>query len=192
MNKTKTLNTIQTLSKIGKILCKIIFIFCLIGFIGCIVGIIGLALIPNGLNIGGTTIHGIVEKSPEISLSTCYTAMAAGVVLCAGEAVLCKIAEHYFKNELEAGTPFTFEGAKELIRLGIFTICIPIATSIISGIVCAVMTAVFGKVYDFEFGKFISIGLGIMFIISGLLCRYGAEIQAKDSHKDDINEGEQK
>lgn len=180
MNKTKTLNTIQTLSKIGKILCKIIYIFCLIGFIGCIVGIIGLAVIPNGFKIGTTTIHGIVEKSPEISLGTCYTAMAVGIVLCAGEAVLCKIAEHYFKNELKAETPFTFEGAKELIRLGIFTICIPIGTSIISGIVYAVMSTAFGNVNNIDFGNYISIGLGVMFIIAGLLCRHGAEISGKD------------
>ena len=39
-----TLKTIQTLSKIGKIISKIIFICCVVGFCGCIVGIVSLAI----------------------------------------------------------------------------------------------------------------------------------------------------
>ena len=40
----KTLNIIQRLSRIGRILSKIIFIFCIIGFCGCIVGILSMAI----------------------------------------------------------------------------------------------------------------------------------------------------
>ncbi len=172
----KTLKTIQTLSKIGKIISRIIFIFCLIGGIGCIVGIISLAVIPDGFRLGGVTIHSMIEKNAEISMGTCYTAMAVGIVFCAGEAVLCKIAENYFKNELAAGTPFTFDGAKELMRLGICTICIPIGTAVISGIVYGIMSSVFSGVADYNISNFTSVGLGVMFIIMSLLCRYGAEI----------------
>lgn len=172
----KTLKTIQTLSKIGKIISRIIFIFCLIGGIGCIVGIISLAVIPDGFRLGGVTIHSMIEKNAEISMGTCYTAMAVGIVFCAGEAVLCKIAENYFKNEFAAGTPFTFDGAKELMRLGICTICIPIGTAVISGIVYGIISSVFSGVADYNISNFTSVGLGVMFIIMSLLCRYGAEI----------------
>ncbi len=37
-----TLKTIQTLSKIGRILSKTVYICCVVGFCGCIVGIISL------------------------------------------------------------------------------------------------------------------------------------------------------
>ncbi|MBR2279484.1 MAG: hypothetical protein IJ903_00955 [Ruminococcus sp.] len=177
----KTLNTLQTISKIAKLLSTIIFIFCVIGFVGCIVGIISLAYIPEGLKLGGTTIKGLVEPSPKTNLGNYYTIMAAGAVLCAGEAVLCKLAQRYFKHELEAGTPFTYEGAKELIRLGIFTICIPIATAIITGIVYGIMTSVFGVTPNLNLNNFVSIGLGVMLIIAGLLCRHGAEVSDKDA-----------
>ncbi|MBR1732021.1 MAG: hypothetical protein IJ725_06280 [Ruminococcus sp.] len=173
----KTLKTIQKLAKVGKVFCTIIFILSLVGGIGCIVGIIGLAVIPDGLKIGDITIHSIIEKQADISLGTCYTSMAVGVVLCAGEAVLCKIAERYFKNELAAGTPFTLDGAKELMRLGILTICIPIGTIIISGIVYGVMSQIFGGVADYDINNYTSVGLGVMFIVMSLLCRYGAENQ---------------
>ncbi|MBQ7714987.1 MAG: hypothetical protein IJT70_03850 [Clostridia bacterium] len=172
----KTLNTIQKLSKLGKILSKIIFVFCLVGGILCVVGIIGLALIPDGIKLGGVTIRGLIEKNADISVGTCYAAMAVGIVFCAGEAVLCKFAERYFKNELKAGTPFTFDGAKELMRLGILTICIPVGTTIIAEIVYQIMKHSFSDVVGFDLGGSISVGLGIMFIVTSLICRHGAEI----------------
>ena len=178
----KTLETIQTLSRIGKILCTILFVFCLVGGIGCAVGIICLAIIPDGFQIGDMTIYGIIEQSAEVSLGTCYAAMATGIVLCAGEAVLCRIAKAYFEHELAAGTPFTSEGAAELKRLGIYTICIPIGTQIVAVIVHAIFELLMKDVQTTDLTAFGSgsIGLGIMFLIIGLLCRYGAETALQD------------
>ena len=179
----KTLNTIQKLSKVGKILCRIIFIFCLVGAIGCAVGIIGLAAVPGTLQIGGVTIHGLIEENAEVSVGTCYAAMATGLILCAGEAVLCKLAGKYFEGELAAGTPFTFEGAKEMIRLGVYTICIPIGTGMVASIVYAVLKLALADVAPLDWSAFGSgsLGLGIMFIISGLLCRHGAEVKEENA-----------
>ena len=160
----KTLNTIQTLSKVGKVLCRIIFVFCLVGFIGSIVGIICLACIPEGIRIGGVTIKGLIEQSAEISMGTCYASMAVAIVLCAGEKYLSESA-------------IFIDGAKELIRLGIWTICIPIITAVIAAVVYAVMEHVFTDVSAMDIGGSVSVGLGVMFIISGLLCRYGAGLR---------------
>ncbi len=179
----KTLRTIQTLSKVGKILCKIIFIFSLIGGIGCILGIVGMAGIPQGFKIGGVTIQNMIETSAEISIGSYYAAMGAGIVLCSGEAVICKIAEQYFKKELEAGTPFTLDGAKRMLRLGIYTICIPIGTTALSAMIYEIMKHVFNDVADKDFSNSVSVGLGIMFIITGLLCRCGAELMGEKEEK---------
>ena len=110
--------------------------------------------------------------------------MAVGAIICAGEAVLCRIAGRYFKNELEAGTPFTFDGAKELLRLGIYTICIPVVTVVASEIVYQVMKHFLSNVDKLEIGNAVSVELGVMFIIMSLLCKYGAEI-AKDNKEND-------
>ena len=87
------LKTIQTLSKIGKILSKIIFIFCIVGFCVCIVGIASLLLGVEAVKIGGTTIHSIIEANAEMNLQTMYATMAVGLVFCAAEAVLSRFAE---------------------------------------------------------------------------------------------------
>jgi len=172
----KTLKSIQTLAKIGKIFSKIIFIFSLIGGIGCIAGIISLALIPEGFKIGSVTIRGLIEKSADISVGTLYAAMATGIVLCAGEAVISKLAERYFKHETEDGTPFTRGGAKELMRLGICTICIPLGTSVIANIVFQIMKTSLAGVAELDLGYTASVGLGVMFIVTSLICKYGAEM----------------
>ena len=174
----KTLRTIQILSKVGKILSKIVFILSLVGGIGCAVGIAVLAVAPEGLKLGGVTLHSMIEKSDMITLGICYAAMATGMVFCAGEAVLAKIAERYFGNELAAGTPFTADGAKELTRLGICAICIPIVSEIVAEIVFQIMKHGFDDIANFETGDPTSIGLGIALILAGLLCKYGAELSA--------------
>lgn len=181
----KTLNTIQTLAKIGKIFSKIIFILSLVGAIGCTVGIVTLAILPDGLKIGGVTLHSIIEKSDGITVGTCFAAMAVGIVFCIGEAVLAKISERYFKNELASGTPFTFAGAKELTRFGICAICIPIVTRIVAEITYHIMNFAFDGVTEFDLDDPSSIGFGIALIIGGLLCKYGAELTT--SGKDDTD-----
>ena len=172
----KTLNIIQRLSMIGKILSKIMFIFCIIGFCGCIVGILSMSLGAPTLKIGGVTLESILNTEADVTVGTVYAAMAAGMILCAGEAVLSKFAEHYFKRELADGTPFDLGGAKELMRLGILAICIPIGTQIIAEIVYAVMEQTLHGVARLQFDHSSSVTLGVMFIVLSLICRYGTEL----------------
>ena len=177
----KTLKALQIIAKIGRILSTIVFVFCIVGACFCILGILGLAIIPNGLQIGGTTIHGLAEQKAGWNLATCCMAMSQGLVLCAGEAVVAKFAERYFKNELAAGTPFTFDGAKELMRLGILAICIPIGTSIVTGIIYLIFKAVAKDIAETDFTTGASIGVGVMMAVGSLLCRHGAEVSGTSS-----------
>ena len=171
----KTLNIIQKLSKIGNVLSKIMFIFCIVGFCGCIVGIFSMALGAETLEFG-VTLESILNTEAEVTIGTVYAAMAAGIILCAGEAVLAKFAEHYFKHELADGTPFNLEGAKEMQRLGILTICIPIGAQIIAEIVYAVMEQTVQGVAPLRLDSASSVALGVMFIVMSLICRYGADM----------------
>lgn len=179
----KTLKTIQTISKVAKVISKIVFILCIIGCAGCILGIVSLAVIPDGFKVGEVTLHSIIEDNAEMNMGTMYTSMAMAIFICAGEAVLAKFAELYFKNELKAGTPFTLDGAKELMRLGILTVCIPIGAQIIAGIVGSIMVTLFNDAVKNSFELSGSVGLGVMFIVMSLLCRYGAEITGHRSEE---------
>ena len=171
----KTLKTIQTLAKIGKILSKIIFVCCIVGFCGCIVGIVSLALGAETFQLGGVTIHSMIEHEAGMNLPSLYASMAVGLLFCAAEAILSKFAEVYFKHELADGEPFTLRGAKELLRLGILTIAIPLGTVIVCSIGLAIAENRFPGIEKISIGEFSSVGLGVMMIVLSLFCRYGAE-----------------
>lgn len=173
----KTLNTIQTLSKIGKILSKIVFICCIIGTVGCIVGMILLPFADTGVfKIGGMTIHGALVNRAGMEFNALYPLMVGAMILCIGQAVTAKFAEIYFAHELADGTPFTLNGAGELLRLGILTICVPLGALILSQIVSGIMAEFIGcgDFFNPEGGD--SVALGVTFLLTSLLCRYGAEL----------------
>ena len=172
----KTLITIQTLAKIGKAFSKIIYVCCIVGFCCCIVGIVSLAIGAETFKLGGVTVHSMIENKAGMNLPTLYASMAVGLLFCASEAVLCKFAEIYFKNELADGNPFTLRGAKELMRLGILTVAIPLGTVIICSIGVSIADNVYPGIDKLSIGEFSSVGLGIMMIVLSLFCRYGAEL----------------
>ncbi len=178
----KSLDTIQKLYKIGRVLSKIAFIFSVVGFGGCIAGLLSLSF-GNGnlIKIGGVTLHGLISEEYGFNIKSISAALTGWMIVCAGEAVLARFAEGYFKNELKAGTPFTLTGAKELMRLGILTLAVPTgcaaAGSIVEGIIAGFMVVEKTEAMDMYFSNEASIALGIMFILGSLLCRYGAELR---------------
>lgn len=176
----KTLNTIQILSKIGKILSKIIYICCIIGTVGCAIGMASLPFADTGvLKIGGVTIYGLIVNRAGIDLNSLYSLMTGAMIVCIGQAVTAKFAEGYFAHELTAGTPFTLSGAKELFRLGIVTICVPLGSLILAQIISAIVAELIGCGEAFKLDGGDSVALGVMFIFMSLLCRYGAELQTQ-------------
>ena len=174
--ESKTLNTIQTVAKIGKILSTIAYVFCLVGGICCIVGIACVG-IPGSIKIGGVTIHSMIDNLQGLSLETCYTAMAMGLIVCASICVVAKMSERYFKNELAAGTPFTAEGASELLRLGICTICIPLGAIVAAEACNAIASHCLANVAEINIDGGAPIVLGVAFIIMSLVCKSGTEMQ---------------
>lgn len=177
----KSLEVIQTLSKIGRVLSKIAFIFSVIGFCGCIAGVLGMCFGADGIiKIGGVTLHGLIAEEYGYNIKSITALLFGWLVVCAGEAVLSKFAEVYFKNELKAKTPFTLAGAKELLRLGILTIAIPVgctaAGSVVRGIAIGFLKVEKAAALDMCFDNTASVVLGVMFIVGALLCRYGAAV----------------
>ena len=64
----ESLKTIQKISKLGKIVSKIIYIFCIVGLILCIIGGLGLTFIPDNLEIANLKIHGLIESNFDFSI----------------------------------------------------------------------------------------------------------------------------
>ena len=177
----KTLNTIQKLAKLGKILSKIVYILSMIGAIGAGVGVALMATMgedaiaksKESLMQAGE--KSAIEQLEKMDVPFLIVIMCVSVAFCVAEAVISKFAEKYFTNELADGTPFTLRGAKELMRLGIIYIAVNLGVSIVAGTVYAIFSKTIETADKTEFHG-LSIGLGITFIIVSVICRYGAEL----------------
>ena len=171
------LNTIQTLSKIAKVVSNVIFVCAIVGACLSAAGILSLAFGLEGFKLGGVTITSILQDKAALSEGTLYARMAESIIYCIVYGVLSKVSMNYFKRELADGTPFTVDGAKALLRLGILSICIPLAGQILYAIAQSILTKALPDVAPSETDTIGSVSIGIALIVISLLCRYGAELR---------------
>ena len=173
----KTLNVIQTLSKIAKVFSTIIFVCAIVGLCLCAVAACSLALGFEGIKIGGVTVESMMPYVSSLPKATRFAITAQGALFCVAAIILSKFAMRYFKRELADGTPFTLDGAKELLRLGILSICIPLAAQILASILLSVVGKTAADVSLPETDGFGSVAIGVALIVMSLLCKYGAQLQ---------------
>lgn len=172
--ESKTLTTIQTLMKVGRILSGIAYVCSLVGGILCIVGLVT-AGAPRSIVLGGVTIHTLIASLDNLNLGAFYSTAVTALFACISTCILAKLASRYFNHELTAGTPFTIEGARELLRLGICIICVPLAAIIIAKICCATIGVLFPGEAIIDFNAEAPVLLGVVIIVMSLFCKYGAE-----------------
>lgn len=185
-----TLKTIQIFSKVGKIISKVIFILCVVFGAICLVAVFS-ALTGIGageiFKIGGMSVVGLIGNETGRNIEEISADMISGLFALASNAVLAKFYEKYFVNELASGTPFTFEGAKEMLRLGILTIAVPIASIVSSEIILAVLKNFWGVAENSELRADVSVSLGIALIALSFVFKYGAEL-IENNNKPEITE----
>ena len=112
----KHLKTIQTIVKIAKVLATIVFVLSIIGACGCIIALAALGF------VGNSDIMDIWYKETQTDLALLIFEAISGFVWCVSEIIISYMAMNYCKRELEDGTPFTYDGASKMLRLGIFAI----------------------------------------------------------------------
>lgn len=170
------MKTLNTLAKIGRVLSKIVFICCIVGVAGCLVGIVSLAVLPEeSFKLGGVSIHGLIEQSADMTMTTLYGTIVAGLLLCAAEGVVARFGVAYFETQLAAGTPFTLAGAKELMRLGILAIAVPYGTALAVSIAWGIAQAFVAGLGELSMNADTSWTLGALLIVGSVLCRAAAE-----------------
>ncbi len=178
---TKTLKTIQTISKVGKILSKIAFICGIVSFALCFFGLISLGLGAETLKIGGVTVHSIIEENAGLSTAAIYVSIAVAMVTVAADTVIAKLFERYFALELSDGTPFTFNGAKRLQKLGIFLIIIPLIANIIASTIYSIGLETVTDLQSMNLDYTGGIGMGLALLFVSLIFKYGAELNTQKS-----------
>ncbi|HCQ73824.1 MAG TPA: hypothetical protein DIT84_03370 [Clostridiales bacterium] len=175
---SKSLKTVQTVCKVCKVLAEIAFVMFVV-----IVALMLAATIFTGtgkldalVSSGGVVLDDMLQQTG-VTQEYVTAVLVCMTIIIAAEAVVAKFINVYFKHELKAGTPFTFEGAKEMLRLGIITIAVPVGASLVATIVFGIMAA--GSGLDSEFNFEISLGMGLMFLALSPLLKHGTELRLR-------------
>lgn len=171
-----SLNIIQKLSKVACVLSYIVYVSTIIGIIGCAVGAVILFGAGEYLKFGGESLNALIKAHSDMSVPALYAVMLGGAVSCVGQLIVSKMACGYFKGELEAGTPFTLDGASQLMKLGISVIWIPTAATLASQIVHDIIISLTDCVSHVNFASGESVILGVTFVMVSLICRSAAEL----------------
>lgn len=180
---SKSLRTVQKVCKVCKVLAEIAFVMLVV-----IVALMLAAAIFAGTGYFDTLVSSgalILDDAIKYSGAAQEYVVAicvAIVIVFSAEAVVAKFINVYFKHELKAGTPFTFEGAKEMLRLGIIAIAVPAGASVISAIYLTIVTADSG---DWNFSVKISLGLGLAFIAISPLLKHGTELRLRAQYAEE-------
>lgn len=181
---SKSLKTVQTICKVCKVLAEIAFVlFVVIVALMLACGIfIGAGKMDALLSSGALVLDEMLQQSG-VTQEYVTAVFICMTIIIVAEAVVAKFINVYFKHELKAGTPFTFEGAKEMLRLGIITIAVPVGASLAATIVFGIMAA--GSGLDREFNFEISLGLGLMFLALSPLLKHGTELRLRAQYAEE-------
>ena len=173
---SKTLKHIQTLAKVGKVLSTIVFVFCIVGAVGSVIGLISLGMTSIvTFRIEDMSFLDWMKEETKLAIGDLYAAISGGLVECLVGIVLASMAMKYFKSELQDGTPFTVQGAKRLMRLGLWEIFLPLGSGIIVSLIQTILNFMMDHTDQVKFDNSSSLAIGIAMLICALLCRFGAE-----------------
>lgn len=172
---SKTLKTIQKIAKLGLVLNKINLWFSYIGIICAFLLLIAQIVVGNTNIISDQQIILDIYNKTHLNIGEVYSGCVVAILLSISNMIVSKIAIDYYKNELELGTPLNLELANKLINLGKYTIIVPLISIILSGITHSIFSYFYAGMKELEIGNYVSIGLGIAYIIIGLLCRLATE-----------------
>ena len=180
----KSLNIIQILFKIARVIALIAFIFSIIGAAGCLIGLIVMPSIKDVVVQDGKTIAELMAENG-VEVGGVISAIALGLVGCGVSIFLAKYSELYFLKEIKAGSPFSKEQANEMRKYGMVFAIVSAASTVVIAIAYAVVHHFIPSVGRYE--SSISVGsivYGLFFIILSLFCDYGAEKDAELANKE--------
>lgn len=178
----KSLGTIQTLSKIARIVSKVIYIFCLVGAIGISVGFIAIFSVQDRtmlLEVGSVRIHNLIELEGDVSITAVYAGMVIGLILCVAEGITSYLSHKFFSYELEVGTPFDEGVADKMRKLGINVLVIPTVGAMIASVVYGSLKDALDVSFSYDIGDFAQLSIGVFLLILSVFCRYGAQSTQK-------------
>ncbi|MDO4198991.1 MAG: hypothetical protein Q4D13_08375 [Erysipelotrichaceae bacterium] len=159
----KTTNDkIQALCRFGKIAALLFTVYCLVMTVICVALMI---IHPETLTVAPLNLMFHEEEYFEQCIE--------GLFFYGHETILGFMAFNYFRIELEEGTPFTFEGAHELMVHGVVGIILAVVADVAAHMCLKSSVPGFDLPFALDWEGFVS--RGVLCIGLSLVCKLGAE-----------------
>ena len=167
----KTLETIQKVFNVFRIITIIASIICTVAAV-----LSGLGALCAAVQYHGGTVLRIFGEPFDLfadgtDLLQKYVYLLSVTFMLIAEAILLKLTHSYLKSERADGTPFTYNGAERLKKLGVRFIWIPIVAIAVSDAVAA------WQGVDVTVANFGGVVTGTVLILVSVIFRYGAELE---------------
>ncbi len=167
----KALRTIQTLFKIARVICIIVFICGIIGAASCALTLLVVPSLPE-IEVEGFNFEELLAENG-LTMGLMYGALSVAILGCVLAIVLSKYTQKFCEKELEIGTPFNMDVVKRMRKLALFQIIASISVSFVSGLVMGIIASLEGIDYNYDINILSTIGFGISLLILSLFCEAG-------------------
>ncbi len=175
----KTLKTVQSIFNVLRILSIIAFVIGILGTVGGLIGGI-VSAVSAYMN---DDIKNALLSQEQYSTQNIINSFATAIMYI-GQTVIVFFTYRYLKNEVADGTPFTYRGAKELLRLGIINLSVSVATAVIVSIVVIIACGLTDTQFSYSSNQ--SIAGGISIIILSYIFKYGAELNENKKAEENV------
>lgn len=164
----KSLQRVQKAAQILRILAKIGYIFAIVGTVCSVLGAIFCGVFGSNARV-----QEWLAKEGETFVTREYVCHCiCGAIGCAAGIAVAYFTLQFYDHELAAGTPFAKPLVKEIRKLGLLHILLPLAASIVVAVVSAAMHT------EVDFNASGSITAGIAYLLLSLPMDYGADLSA--------------
>lgn len=178
----KSLKIIQTVTQIAKGICGLIAVLYIISIALAGIGLAETFFLEGGeiAQFGELTVNGILSYDENYSKTQSGVILSCYIVVGIAELLALLLIKRYLVHELDAGTPFTFDGAKELFWVGVK---LSVLLVVAMGVSFAIYSTVLGQITmeGVESGRLFSIDSAVWMIFLSVVFRYGAEVREANS-----------
>lgn len=171
----QSLKNVQTWAQVFKVFTIIAIVFLSIGIVA---GLISFISITNQ-GIFEEINNLLIENGDEAITHLTAPNLLISIISMLASLVVEILTLKYINKELADGTPFTYDGSKQLFWLAIIGLILPAVASAISGIIVLSYGITFAEVEETITG--VSFGYAIGLIILSQIFKYGAELREKKS-----------
>ena len=165
----KNLKTIQTICKVFYILTKIVFILCIVGSVFCALAVVGITTMKDNPEF----LNSIAALGETFDYKLWLCDCIFGLVECGFGIAIYYFVQKFYKFELSIGEPFNAKVSQELKKLGIIRLVLPLACSVVIGIVYAI----FGNQLPSSSG--FGMTMGFVYLAISLLIDHHLELEQK-------------